>query len=60
VAERVPWMASPRLPKSQKEEDVIPVRIARPNGSVARWMSCWVRVSNGSAILEVDGSVRMG
>ena len=46
-----PSMAMPRDPKSQKEEEATPVRIARPNGSVARSMSCRVRPWTGSVML---------
>ena len=51
VAGMVPSMVRTRAPKKRKEEEVTPVRIARPNGSVARRMSCWVRDSSGSDML---------
>lgn len=36
VAGSTPSMARLRVPKSQKEEEATPVRIARPNGSIVR------------------------
>ena len=40
MAGRIPFRARPVVPKKRKEEEVTPVRRARLNGSVARWMSC--------------------
>jgi len=56
LAGTIPSMARARDPKNQKEEQVTPTRSARPEGSVARRMSCWVRVSIDPAIFEVEGT----
>ena len=58
VAGTVPCRARARAPKNEKEEEATPVRMARPNGSTARRMSCWVMDSNGSDMLF--GSVISG
>ena len=52
VAGSTPSNAMPRFPKSQNEEEVTPVRIARLDGSAVRWISCWVRDSTGPAIVS--------
>lgn len=52
VAGRGPSNANPRFPNKKKEEEAIPVKIARLNGSVARQTSCWVRDSTGPAMLS--------
>ena len=58
VAGRTPLNARSRPPKRKKEEEVTPVRMARPNGSATRWTSCWVRVPAGwttAAIMALVG-----
>ena len=59
VAATTPFSARPVAPKKEKEEETTPVRRARLKGSVARWMSCWVRVSIGWVIVGVT-AVRLG
>lgn len=50
VAGRTPSNMRLMFPKKKKEEEATPVRIARLNGSVAEWMSRWVRDSVGPAM----------